>query len=110
MRERTHRDHLNVNIPARDARTGQSLGHVTDLSIGGISLSGAGDQPEPAPEQIILKLPWPIHDQNELRMEVQRRWHEYSDDGRWHAGFKFNGCNDDQLVVLEQLVSRFAGE
>ena len=106
MRERAHRDHININIQARDP-AGDALGHVTDLSIGGISLSGRGDMPDPLPQMLELQLPWPVNDLRTLEVEVQPRWHEYSDDGRWHVGFRVIRCGEAELVAVEQLISRF---
>ena len=106
MRERAHRDHININIQVKDS-AGAALGHVTDLSIGGISLSGRGDMPEPLPQALELVLPWEVNGLRQLHVEVESRWHEYSDDGRWHAGFRVTRCGDAELVALEQLVSRF---
>lgn len=107
MRERQHRDQININIQVKDPDSGSGLGHITDLSIGGLSLSGSGDMPDPLPEALLLKMPWPINDLRELNVGVEPRWHEYSNDGRWHVGFKVTRCGDKELVALEQLVNRF---
>ena len=106
MRERGHRDHININIQVSDP-AGVRLGHITDLSIGGLSLSGKGDKPEPLPAELVLDLPWPVNGLRTLHIGVEARWQEYSDDGRWHAGCRVTRCGDAELVALEQLVSRF---
>ena len=106
MRERSHRDHININIQVSDEQGGR-LGHITDLSIGGLSLSGKGDMPNPLPAALVLALPWPVNGLSTLHLGVEERWHEYSDDGRWHAGFRVTQCGEPELVALEQLVSRF---
>lgn len=107
MRQRTHRERLNINIPVRMPGDPDPLGHVADISLTGLSISGKGEVPSMPIRQLTLSLPWTIDGLREVDVSVESRWQEYTGDGHWHAGFRISSCPENQLVALEQLVQRF---
>ena len=107
MHQRTQRERLNINIPVHLPDTAELLGHVVDISLTGLSISGRGEMPEQAIGQLELSLPWTIDGLDTVSLRVEPRWHEHTRDGHWHAGFRILACPDAHLVALEQLAQRF---
>ena len=108
MTDRARRDSLAINIRAADADTGDVLGHVSDLSVTGLSISASGDAPASAPAALTLTLPFSVNGLAEVTMAVEERWQKYDSRGRWLAGYRIVSCSDDGMVALEQLAARFS--
>ncbi|MDF1822227.1 MAG: PilZ domain-containing protein [Alcanivoracaceae bacterium] len=107
MRQRTHRERLNINIPARMPGNPDPIGHVADISLTGLCISGKGEVPGEPIRVLTLSLPWTIDGYSAVELGVESRWQEYTGDGHWHAGFRISACPEEQLLALEQLVQRF---
>lgn len=108
MTDRAHRDSLAINIRVADADSGDVLGHVSDLSVSGLSVSASGDAPAVTPTALTLTLPFKVNGLLQVTMVVEERWQKYDDHGRWLAGYRIVDCSDEGLVALEQLAGRFS--
>ena len=107
-KQRMHRDQLSLNVLVEDARRGTRIGHVVDLSISGLGVSGHREMLEPVGDtELDLVLPWPMHGQERIRLDVRRSWLKEVD-GRCHAGFRIVACSDEGQLALEHLSARFA--
>ena len=107
MKHRSKRDALNVNVRVREPGEQVPFGHLIDLSMGGLSVSGQG-APLPADVHTVeLLLPWPMHGLDAVILEVERRWLDYTDTGRWHAGYQILHCPDEAILTLEHLAASF---
>jgi hypothetical protein len=108
MKHRSKRDHLNVNVRVREPGSESPFGHIIDLSMGGISVSGQGIPVSADVHTVELLLPWPMHGLEVILLEVEQRWLDYTDTGRWHAGYQILHCPDDAVLALEHLSASFA--
>lgn len=107
-RHRMHRDQINLMVGVENATSGARLGHVVDISISGLGISGHRETLEPMTDgELDLLLPWPMHEQSRIRLRVHRSWLKEVGQGRWHAGFEIQHCSDAGQLALEHLVSRF---
>lgn len=106
--QRLQRDRLNLNVPAREWPGGRPLGRISDLSMGGLSLTGLGSPPSPDIDTIELQLPWAMHGTSRVRLEVEQRWCQVARGGRWHAGFRIIRCPDNDHLALTHLYSGYA--
>ena len=89
---------------------GARIGHLIDVSMGGIGVSGHREMLEPVEGgELDLVLPWPMHEQKRIRIEVQRTWLRAASEGRWHAGYRIIKCSEAGALALEHLVGRFSG-
>ena len=108
-RQRLHRDAINLMVQVELADSGARIGHLVDVSMGGVGVSGHHEMLEPVEDsRIDLVLPWPMHDQARIRMQVARTWLRKADGGRWHAGYRILDCSEQGRLALEHLVSRFS--
>jgi hypothetical protein len=110
MKHRTRRDALNVNVRVREPAGSAPFGHLIDLSPGGFSVSGQGAPVSADVHTVELVLPWPMHGVEVVALEVERRWLDYTDSGRWHAGYQILHCPDDAVLALEHLAISFADD
>lgn len=108
MKHRSKRDTLNVNVRVLLPGETVPIGHIMDLSMGGLSLSGHGTPLPAEVDTLELLLPWVMHGQQRLILQVARAWLEYTDTGRWHAGYRILRCPDESQRVLEHLAASFA--
>ena len=108
---RMHRDRIRGRVDAEVAGRGPRLGHLVDISMGGIGLSGSHDALAGFERgRICLRLPWEMAGRQEVEMEVERTWLRRTGAGRAHAGYYINRCDDADQQALEHLVNRFAEE
>lgn len=109
-KQRMHRDQVSLNVVVESAGSGARIGHLVDISIGGLGVSGHREMLEGIHDgELDLVLPWPMHEQRRIRLRVVRGWLKEAGEGRWHAGFRILACSDSGQLALEHLVSRFAG-
>ncbi|MCC1495666.1 hypothetical protein [Alcanivorax sp. 1008] len=108
MKHRSKRGPLNVNVRVREPGAAEPFGHIIDLSIRGLSVSGQG-QPLSGDARIVeLQLPWTMHGTDVIVLEVDQRWLDFTDTGRWHAGYQIVSCPEEALLALEHLSASFA--
>ena len=109
-KQRLHRDSINLMVQVEVAQTGARIGHLIDVSMGGIGVSGHREMLEPMDKGTMdLVLPWPMHNQNRIRLEVERSWLRTASEGRWHAGYRILSCSEAGALALEHLAARFSG-
>ena len=108
MKHRSKRDPLNVNVRVREPGGQSPFGHIIDLSMGGLSVSGQCQPPSADVHTVELLLPWSMHGLDLIPLEVERRWLDYTDTGRWHAGYQIIHCPDNAVMALEHLSASFA--
>ncbi|WP_162925705.1 PilZ domain-containing protein [Isoalcanivorax indicus] len=107
MHQRLHRDHLKVNVRVLERDSGRVLGHLVDLSLGGLCVSGESPACEGDPVWLTLNLPWPIDGQRQVSVAASLRWQR--DAGRRrHAGYRLHAADAPALAVLDALAARFA--
>lgn len=105
QRDRLHRDHLRTNVQVLNADSGERLGYLLDISLGGLGLAGSGTQPGEGDSTLLLKFPIKVKERRELTVPVRRRWVEYTEGHRWHAGFSILDIPDADIPVLEYLMT-----
>lgn len=105
---RLHRDQLRTNIRALDAGSGRPLGHLLDLSPTGLGLSGSGEEPIDSVRTLRLELPVKVMDRRVLELPVEYRWLRHTSGHRWHAGFRITRVPDEDMAVLEHLMTWYA--
>lgn len=108
FRRRSHRDHLRANVRVRDAVSGVPLGNLLDLSPHGFGVAGRGAGPAPQMERLRLELPVRIRDRRWLEVPVEYRWREQRSGDYWHAGFRLCAVGDDDMALLEHLMTWYA--
>ena len=109
-KRRLHRDAPNLMVQVERADSAR-LGHLIDLSMGGMGVSGHREMLEPVEEgELVLVLPWPMHGQKRIPVSVRRTWLRAADEGRWHAGYRILHCSEQGALALEHLVARFSSE
>lgn len=108
MKHRSKRDALNVNVRIREPGDSEPCGHLIDLSMTGLSVSGQGSPLSADVHTIELMLPWVMHGVDTVVLEVERRWLDYTDTGRWHAGYMIVHCPEHAVLALEHLSASFA--
>lgn len=107
-RVRAHRDHLRANVGVVDPFSQARIGHLMDLTPGGLGVSGRGAEPAAELDRVRLALPVRVHERRSLELGVIRRWLQYQEGGRWHAGFRIVRVADADLEILEQLMTWYA--
>lgn len=105
---RLHRDQLRTNIRALDADSGRPLGYLLDLSPGGLGLSGNGENPLDQVQRLRLEFPVRVRDRRALEVPVEYRWLEHTSGHHWHAGFRIDRVPDEDMAVLEHLMTWYA--
>jgi hypothetical protein len=110
MKHRSKRDTLNVNVRVREPGGNTPFGHLIDLSMNGLSVSGQGAPVSADLHTIELLLPWVMHGFEVVPLEVERRWLDYTDAGRWHAGYQILHCPEGAVLTLEHLAASFTDQ
>mgnify|MGYP000270535428 FL=1 len=105
---RSHRDHLRAHVGVTDTATGARLGHLLDLTPEGLGVSGRYPEPEAWIRRLRLDLPVRIRQHRALELGVDFRWLGHVPGGRWHAGFRITSVADEDLEILEQLMTWYA--
>lgn len=111
QQKRLHRDRVQVRVDAEVSGRGPRLGHLVDISMGGIGLSGSQEALAGVEQgRILLRLPWEMAGRREVELEVERTWLRRTGANRAHAGFRITACADEDQQALEHLVSRFSSD
>lgn len=107
-RDRLQRDHLRANVQVVDPDTGEKIGHLLDISPGGLGVAGSGEQPPDGDGTLLLRFSFKIKDRRELALSVRRRWVEHTEGHHWHAGYRILELADADIPVLESLMTWYA--
>lgn len=105
QQDRLHRDHLRTNVQVVDMATGEKLGHLLDISLGGLGVAGSGIRPGEGESRLLLRLPIKVKERRELSLPVERRWLEHTEGHHWHAGFSILSVPEADVPVLEYLMT-----
>src|SRR5690554_7758637 len=82
MKQRSKRDSLNINVRVCEPGSTQPCGHIIDLSMNGLSISGRGTPLPVELSTLQLLLPWPMHGFEQITLQVEQRWLEFTDAGQ----------------------------
>lgn len=93
-------------LSAFDARSGDSLGQLADISIEGISILSAN--PLQCPSNYVLRILVPQDDGSDFRLEfeAESRWIT-EDSGFYTTGFRIIFLTDEQRNQIDKLVNNF---
>jgi len=108
MKQRSKRDSLNINVRVCEPGSTQPCGHIIDLSMNGLSISGRGTPLPVELSTLQLLLPWPMHGFEQITLQVEQRWLEFTDAGRWHAGYQILHYPENSLPIMDYLSASFA--
>lgn len=103
--DRLHRDNLRTNVQVVDTASGESLGHLLDISLGGLGVAGSGTEPPAGDLTVRLRFPMKVRERREVVLPVRRRWLEHTGGKHWHAGFSILEVADTDIPVLEHLMT-----
>ncbi len=110
-KQRLHRDRVHLRVDVEIADRGPRLGHLVDISMGGLCISGMGNTlSDVESARLSLRLPWAMAGRNSVELEARRSWLRPVEEGRVHAGYEIIECDDDNQLALEHLVVRFSGQ
>ncbi|MBA1275510.1 PilZ domain-containing protein [Stutzerimonas azotifigens] len=107
-RRQQQRLQIPVTLEVFDVRSGQRLGRVVDLSVGGFMLFSEQPQAETSYQCRIAPTP-PSVGLDQLILGAECLWSRAGADGQHHwSGFHFESLNEGQHLHLQALLECFS--
>jgi PilZ domain len=102
------RIHLVYYLLIFDGKTDLLVGHVVDITTGGIKLMSKEPIKPGATHHLRMALPDGIGSSKEIRFDAKSVWsknHLYSD--FYGTGFTFEKISDEDIAVIRHLIDKF---
>jgi c-di-GMP-binding flagellar brake protein YcgR len=98
------RKHLYLYLEVEDRRSGNLLGHLGDISTGGIMIISENNIPLHQEYYARIKLPEEEFNAKYLDVKVETRWHKLDINPDLHCiGCRFTHIDSDDIVIVEEL-------
>ena len=106
-RRRGERSQMTVLLPVYDQDQGQQIGHVIDISAGGMMLLSDGPMPLDRQFHLKIMLPEPVLEHTEIYLEAQTLWSRPGVNPSVHeTGLQLLDLYDSAADVIQELGRR----